>query len=204
MANSSLLVCTKIASLLCGVNVTLNGLDPGDCAGFMEEGCGWSIQQDSGWSLPQQRCPGLWGWELADYWCKAAVSLYEGMCMCCLYLLCFHRAAESGWTWLTPSHRYRDSFLLSSPIDLSQNRRFHLTCSCERWKFCSFLSIRKYLKCILPLLLSIVIDRVREEAYWTRKKCVIWFYLLWKLVEKYEGLQQHAVEAEQVEDYEKK
>lgn len=53
-------------------------------------------------------------------------------------------------------------------------------------------------------MLSIVIDRVREEAYWTRKKCVIWFYLLWKLVEKYEGLQQHAVEAEQVEDYEKK
>lgn len=32
----------------------------------------------------------------------------------------------------------------------------------------------------------------------------MWFYLLWKLVEKYEGLQQHAIEAEQVEDYEKK
>ncbi len=32
----------------------------------------------------------------------------------------------------------------------------------------------------------------------------MWFDLLWKLVEKYEGWQQHAVEAEQVEDYEQK
>ncbi len=53
-------------------------------------------------------------------------------------------------------------------------------------------------------MLCIVIDRIREEAYWTWKKCRMWFYLLWKLVEKYEGWQQHAVEAEQVEDYEKK
>jgi len=43
----SIHVCTKRVSLLCGVNVTLNGLDPGDCVGFMEEDCGWSIQKVS-------------------------------------------------------------------------------------------------------------------------------------------------------------
>ncbi len=121
MANSSLLVCTKIASLLCGVNVTLNDLDPGDCAGFMEEGCGWSIQQDSGWS----RFVRLRVWLTTDVKLQ---SHYMKGCVCAVCLLCFHRAAESGLTWLTPSHHYRYSFLLSSPIDLSQNKTFYLTC----------------------------------------------------------------------------